>query len=128
MQIGEIAKRTGFSPDTLRWYEKIGLIQLNKRSRGENNYRVYDAATLDRLLRIKQIKALGFTLKEVSALLLLDEIDELNCHSVSNIMGTKLAEIDRQIAELQALKARLIGAKSSCTGNCSEVLPPSSNS
>ena len=125
MLIGEIAKRTGFSTDTIRWYEKIGLIKLDKRARGPNNYRVYDQKVLARLLLIKQIKALGFTLKEVEDLLILDAIDDLNCNSVLEIMEPKLKVIEEKIAELEKLKSSLIKFKENCQGNCKEAFQQS---
>ena len=121
MQIGEIANRTGFSVDTLRWYEKIGLIQLEKGSRGENNYRNYDQKTLERLLLIKQIKSFGFTLKEVQELLFLDEMDELKCNSVNELIEPKLKKIEQKIEELQMLRLKLLDAKECCSGNCREL-------
>ena len=121
MQIGEISKRTGFSRDTIRWYEKIGLIRLDKKSRSENNYRNYDQRTLDKLIFIKQIKSFGFTLKEIADLLFLEEMRELKCSSVSEIIDLKLNKIDQKITELQNLKSKLIKGKKGCSGNCREM-------
>lgn len=122
MLIGEISNLTGFSKDTIRWYEKIGLIKLDKKARYDNNYRNYDKKIADQLLLIKQMKSFGFTLKEVEELLILDKIDELNCGNVSEIMDPKLKVIDEKIRELQNLKSRLVLARTSCTGNCKEAL------
>ena len=121
MQIGEISKRTGFSRDTIRWYEKIGLIRLDKRSRSENNYRNYDQKTLDKLIFIKQIKSFGFTLKEIADLLFLEEMNTLKCSSVSEIIDLRLRKIDEKIAELRNLKSKLVKGKEGCTGNCKEM-------
>ena len=128
MQIGEISKLTGFSRDTIRWYEKIGLIKLGRQSRGKNNYRNYDQKTLDKLMFVKQIKSFGFTLKEIADLLLLEETNDLNCSSVLKIIEPKLKMIDEKIAELQDVKSKLIKGKESCSGNCRELLANSSNS
>lgn len=122
MQIRDVARISGFSKDTIRWYEKIGLIELDQQSRNSNNYRVYDQATLDRLIHIRQLKAFGFTLKEVETLLLLQEVGSVNCLSVLEIVEPKLELIDQKIEQLKALKSRLIKTKEDCTGNCMEML------
>ena len=122
MRIGEVAKRTGFSKDTLRWYEKIGLIHLDRKSRSENNYRSYDAKTLERLLDIRKLKYFGFTLKEVQEFLFLEEIEALSCPSVSEKLAAKIQGIDQQIAELQKLKSRLFHVKENCSGDCKAAL------
>lgn len=122
MQIRDVARISGFSKDTIRWYEKIGLIELDKQSRNSNNYRVYDQATLDRLIHIRQLKAFGFTLKEVETLLLLQEVGSVNCSSVLEIVEPKLELIDQKIEQLKALRSRLIKTREDCTGNCMEML------
>lgn len=122
MRIGEVSQRTGFSQDTLRWYEKIGLIQLDKHTRTDNNYRFYDQKTVDRLLDIRQLKTFGFTLKEIGELLFLEEIDELNCPSVAAKLDPKLESIDKKIAELEKLKIRLLQVKENCSGDCKAAL------
>lgn len=114
-------KRTGFSRDIIRRNEKIGLIKLDKGSRSENNYRNYEQKTLDKLIFIKQVKSFGFTLKETAGLLFLDETNELNCSSISEILEPKLKMIEEKITELQNLKSKLIYAKQSCSGNCKEL-------
>jgi len=118
MQIGEIAQLTGFSKDTIRWYEKIGLIQLDKKNRTENNYRNYSNENLKRLLDIKQMKAIGFTLKDIEHIFLLDKHEEVNCGNVGKVVENRLEKIAQKIAELQDLQMKLIRVKSSCRGNC----------
>lgn len=118
MQIGEVAKRTGFSTDTLRYYEKLGLIHLSRQQRGENNYRQYDQNLLDRLLLIKQSKSLGFTLKEIKLLLELEEEELLECNSVGELMDAKLTAISQKIQALQEIQTRLLSVKALCEGDC----------
>ena len=118
MQIGEVAKRTGFSPDTLRYYEKLGLIELGRQKRGENNYRQYDQELVNRLILIRQTKAFGFTLKEIKHLFELEEIDLLECTTVGEMMHAKLEAIEKKIKELQEIQQRLLNAKSLCEGDC----------
>jgi MerR family Zn(II)-responsive transcriptional regulator of zntA len=65
MQIGELAQRVGVSPDTIRFYEKQGLLDDSLYSRHANNYRMYGEAAVERVLLIKQAKRFGFTLREL---------------------------------------------------------------
>lgn len=122
MLIGEIAKRTGFSKDTLRWYEKIGLIKLDRSDRRENNYRVYDQKALEQLLLVKTMKTFGFTLKEAKTFLELDEKKEVECGSMSEILNAKIKSIDEEIQRLSVLKEKITLAKTSCEGDCKEAL------
>lgn len=62
-QIGEVAARSGLTPDTLRYYERLGLLSPAGRTSG--GFRVYSQQTLERLRFIKQAQALGFTLREI---------------------------------------------------------------
>jgi len=122
MQIGAIAKQSGFSKDTLRYYEKIGLITLNKKLRGENNYRIYDGSILQRLTTIKQLKQIGFTLKEIKDLLRKGELDMISCATVGTIVQPKLAKIEQQILELQTQQAKLLRLMQLCDGDCMTTL------
>ena len=65
MLIGELSKRTGFSHDTIRFYEKKGLIETNKKDRRGNNYKEYTETVYNKLVLIKTVKELGFTLNEI---------------------------------------------------------------
>jgi len=65
MLIGELSKRTGFSHDTIRFYEKKGLIETNKKDRRGNNYKEYPETVYNKLVLIKTVKELGFTLNEI---------------------------------------------------------------
>ncbi len=121
MLISEVAHQTGFSKDTIRWYEKIGLIKLDKTARTENNYRNYNTEIVTRLHLIKQMKSFGFSLDEVKDLLVLIGLDDLICDNVSKIVDPKILAIERKITELQQLKSKLILAKEKCSGNCIEL-------
>lgn len=118
MLIGELSRATGFSADTIRWYEKIGLINLDKQSRSENNYRNYSPAIQERLLLIRQIKSFGFTLKETKELLMLDKSEELTCDSIAIILEGRLTKIEEKITELKLLKNKLVSIKTNCDGDC----------
>ncbi|MEM6805950.1 MAG: MerR family transcriptional regulator [Bacteroidota bacterium] len=122
MKIGEIAQKTGFSRDTLRWYEKIGLIKSMKKSRGDNNYRKYDEATLERLLYIRKLKLFGFTLKEIEHIFDLEEGEALICSNVSDMIDKKQQAIEEKIQELRQIQTKLTALQNSCQGNCRETM------
>lgn len=107
MRIGELAKKSGLSIDTIRFYEKKGLIDVELFSRKSNNYRDYSEDSLERLMLIQQAKRLGFTLAEIQQWIRDFESDQLTADEKQNILGQKLAQIDNQIEELQSMKAYL---------------------
>ena len=122
MQIGEIAKQSGFSKDTLRYYEKIGLIQLTKQQRGANNYRIYDGRILQELDLIKKLKNVGFTLNEIKDLKRMGALDMISCGTVGPLVKEKLTKIEEQLAELKEQKRKLLLLMQSCKGDCSTCL------
>ena len=101
MRIGELAKKSGLSIDTIRFYEKKGLIDVELFSRKSNNYRDYSEDSLERLMLIQQAKRLGFTLAEIQQWIRDFESDQLTADEKQSILGQKLAQIDNQIEELQ---------------------------
>ena len=107
MQIGELAKKSGLSIDTIRFYEKKGLIDVELFSRKNNNYRDYSEDSLERLMLIQQAKRLGFTLAEIQQWIRDFESDQFTADEKQTILGQKLAQIDNRIEELQSMKAYL---------------------
>ena len=122
MRIGEVARLTGFSVDTLRWYEKIGLIALDQDGRTARNYRHYSEEVLARLFLIKQVKALGFSLKEIQLLLDLEDEESLSCESVSQVVHQKIEQVEHKIQALQKIHSKLSHLVHTCTGNCKEQI------
>ena len=114
MRIGELARRTGVRVETIRWYEKAGL--LEEPGRSASNYREYDKASLDRLTFIKRGRDLGFSLDQVSQLMSLTRSPGENCATVDAIAVQHLTAIDRKIADLTALRRELTGLVDSCAG------------
>ena len=108
MQIGELAEATGISRDTLRYYEKRGLLVAR---RGSNGYRDYPAEAADWLRYIRTAQALGFTLQEIEAdlpLLTAPAGDgAATAAALRAALQAKLAEVDRRIDGLQALRGQL---------------------
>lgn len=118
MLIGELSRNSGLSRDTIRWYEKIGLIGRDSTSRDTNNYRVYGQEALEKLLLIKQSKSFGFSLKEIKDMLELVASENLNCDTVAPIIDSKLAVIDEKISLLQSIRTRLVELRKECVGDC----------
>jgi MerR family transcriptional regulator, copper efflux regulator len=104
MQIGEIAAATGISRDTLRFYEKRGLLTAR---RGGNGYRDYPPEAVDWLRYIRTAQQLGFTLKEIEADLPLLAAPEASAERLREALQAKLADIDARIAGLTALRGEL---------------------
>ncbi len=105
MFIGTVAAQLGFTARTLRYYEQLGV--LPPAARTLSGYRVYDEAAVQRLTFIAKARSLGLTLKEIRQILALRERGRLPCAAVQRLLRAHIARIDRQIAQLQALKADL---------------------
>ncbi len=114
MLIGELSKACGLSRDTIRFYEKHGLIAAGKKERRFNNYKEYSEETLKRLLSIKRLKGFGFTLNEVSELLDMSEVNEATCKNVSHKIDEKILLINQKIKELKAVRKQLSDGKQNC--------------
>ena len=106
MKIGEIAKLTGLKVETVRYYEGEGLIGAPRRNGG--NYRLYDRSHLERLTFIKRSRDLGFTLDQVRDLLRLADDPRGSCDAVDEMAVLHIAEIDRKLADLQALRGEIV--------------------
>lgn len=122
MLIGELSKKSGFSQDTIRYYEKIGLVKLKGGNRLANNYKEYPEAVLRRLHTIEELKGLGFTLKEIKEMLDLREEGELDCRTHTNDVLQKIKAIDEQIERLQKLRQHLRNILSLCPDPCQIML------
>jgi len=105
LNIGALAKATGTKVETIRWYERVGLLPAPGRSPG--NYRTYGKVHLGRLSFIRRARSLGFSLEQIRALLDLAEDRERSCDAVDVIAREHLDEVDRKIADLQALRREL---------------------
>ena len=106
MLIGELSKRSGFSRDTIRYYEKIGLIEVPK-ARREHNYKDYPEEILQQLLVIKKYKSLGFTLEQIRELLVLQSIKVLKIEKLIELVELKITGVDEEIEKLHAIKLKL---------------------
>ena len=112
MKIGELAMATATKVETVRYYEKIGL--LTPPARTVSNYRSYGSEHLARLSFIRRARDLGFTLDSVRELLDLSDQKNGSCEAVDVIATSHLASIERKIADLSALQEELSRVLGSC--------------
>lgn len=103
--IGDLAKATDTKVETIRYYERIGLLPTPARTAG--NYRSYSSEHLERLSFIRRARDLGFSLDQVRELLGLADETDRSCEAVDAIARAHLIEIDRKIADLAALRREL---------------------
>lgn len=103
--IGDLAARSGTKVETIRYYEKAGLMPQAARTAG--NHRAYTQAHADRLAFIRHSRELGFPLDSIRALLALSDDPERPCAQVDVIARTHLAEVRHRIDRLRALEAEL---------------------
>ncbi|HKO14810.1 MAG TPA: heavy metal-responsive transcriptional regulator [Gemmatimonadaceae bacterium] len=101
-KIGELARRSGAAPDTLRYYERVGLLAPSGRT--EAGYRRYDEAALERLAFIRRAQALGLTLAEVRDIIAIADEGRSPCEHVQAALTRHLDEVDARIAELRLLR------------------------
>ncbi|ODU20418.1 MAG: MerR family transcriptional regulator [Sphingomonas sp. SCN 67-18] len=113
LTIGELGRATATKVETVRYYERIGL--LPKPGRTTGNYRAYTQADLERLSFIRRSRDLGFPLDQVRALLELADRRDQPCATVDALARTHLAEVERKIADLLALRRELSGLLEQCS-------------
>ena len=112
MKIGELGSATATNVETVRYYEKIGL--LPPPARTSANYRAYGNEHLARLSFIRRARDLGFTLEAVRGLLTLSDDKAQSCEAVDSIARIHLTEVERKITDLAALRRELDRVLGSC--------------
>jgi Cd(II)/Pb(II)-responsive transcriptional regulator len=112
MKIGELAKAAGLPVETVRFYEKQGL--LRAPARHENNYRRYDEQALQRLRFIGNCRALDMSLEEVRMLLDFIEHPHADCSPVDSLVAEHLGHVRQRMADLRALEKQLELLQSAC--------------
>lgn len=113
--IGELAEKCNVNKETIRYYERLGLIP--KPSRTKSGYRIYTEQTVDRLNFIKRIQELGFTLNEIDKLLGVVDRDEAKCRDMYDFTVYKIEDIQRKIQDLKRIEEMLIDLKERCPSN-----------
>lgn len=102
---GELAKMCGVSPDTIRHYERVGV--LPGAVRGSNGYRRFPRESVERVQLVRKALSIGFSLEELARILRQRDAGSPPCRNVRAMAGEKLAGLDRQIAEMIAMRADL---------------------
>ncbi|MFN2409768.1 MAG: helix-turn-helix domain-containing protein [Halomonas sp.] len=113
--IGELASRTHCKPETVRYYERIGL--LPDASRNEGNQRRYSETTVQRLMFIRHARDFGFSVDAVRELLDMADHPTRPCHQVDSLARRHLAEVESRIQRLTVLREELERTVAQCDGN-----------
>ena len=114
LKIGQVARQSGVGVETVRFYERRGL--LEEPPRGASGYRQYGPDVVDRIRFIKRAKELGFTLKEINELLELRLDPEGNCDEVRRRAEQKILDIEIKLKQLRAMKRALSNLVCACSG------------
>lgn len=112
MKIGELARAAGTQIETVRHYEREGL--LSEPVRSAANYRIYDASHLERLSFIRQCRALDMNLDEIRVLLRVKDAPGDSCTEVNALLDEHIAHVDARIRELQGLRVALKSLREHC--------------
>jgi len=114
LTIGRVSKSTACKVQTIRYYEKIGLIPLPDRTDG--NQRVYETTHIERIRFIRHARQLGFSLSAVRDLLSLSDSPNQTCEAADAIARIQLLEVEQRMARLQSLKLELERMIEQCRG------------
>ncbi|MBE9156450.1 heavy metal-responsive transcriptional regulator [Nodosilinea sp. LEGE 06152] len=105
MLIRELSRATGVPASTIRYYERVGLLQAPQRSKAQ--YRLYGKPDVERLRFIQKAKRLGLSLTEIGQIIALRAGGTPPCQQVKAMVSSHLQQLDQQIAELQAFRQEL---------------------
>jgi Hg(II)-responsive transcriptional regulator len=114
LTIGQVGRRAGVGVETVRFYEREGL--LERPARGASGYRQYGEGAVARLRFIRRAKELGFTLKEVADLLALRQGPDVTCADVKQKALAKIADVEAKIRDLARIRQALLAVTAPCTG------------
>lgn len=114
MKIGELAKKAGCQVETVRYYEREGLLPAPARSEG--NYRLYGAQHLERLVFIRNCRTLDMTLEEIQRLLALRDLPHESCAGINSLVDEHIEHVQARIDSLQALRDQLTELRDRCNG------------
>ena len=117
LKVSQLGARAGVSADTVRYYDRLGLLPATERS--ESGYRLYDERAVARLRQIRQAQAMGLRLSQIAELMRTLDGGECPCEETVDAMSERRAEIDAEIARLTALRDQLDAAIAAGeTGEC----------
>lgn len=114
MKIGELAQKTGMQVETVRYYEKEGL--LPRIGRTDSNYRVYTDAHIERLLFIRHCRSLDMTLDEIRILLHFRDMPDESCERVDALLDEHISHVAERIHDLKKLEKQLKNLRKQCHG------------
>ncbi|MCL4822319.1 MAG: heavy metal-responsive transcriptional regulator [Vicinamibacteria bacterium] len=122
MKIGDLAERSGVSRDTIRFYEREGLLPPPLRT--ASKYRFYATEDVGRVLFVRQAQALGLTLEDIRELIRLETLRTPGeCQRVAAILRERIEAIDGRLADLAAFRLRLARSLERCEGADGEACP-----
>jgi DNA-binding transcriptional MerR regulator len=117
MKIGEASRRSGVTIDTIRFYERRGV--LSAPVRRPSGYREYGEDTIGRIRLARRMQSLGLTLDEIIDALAAHDTGRATCESERWRLDAVLERVDARIAELKALRREVVSARTACeTGHC----------
>jgi Cd(II)/Pb(II)-responsive transcriptional regulator len=112
LKIGDLARRTQCPAETIRYYEREGLLAAPGRTAG--NYRVYGHEQIERLAFIRHCRSLDMTLDEIRQLLRLRDIPEKSCDATHALLDAHIAHVSARLAELKLLERQLKALRQRC--------------
>ena len=112
LTVGKIAKAAGVGVETLRFYEREGI--LDAPARTSSGYRLYDTGAVDRIRFVHRAQALGFTLREIRELIVLDSQPDASCDDLREAADHKLALVQSKIDDLERMRLGLTTLLASC--------------
>ena len=112
LTISQLAEKAGIPTTTVRYYERIGLVEPEDRS--ASNYRLYSRASLDKLRFIKAAQAIGFTLEDTRALLTDESGSPPKCGPVQGLIEDRLADVEERLKDLRHVRKVLKSALEQC--------------
>lgn len=115
MRIGELARATGTKAETIRYYEREGILPAADRT--DSNYRDYSNEHLQALSFVRRARQLGFSMAQVRELLALSDREDKPCADVDRLVQSQLVEVDRKICDLTALRNELGRLLQSCNAD-----------
>lgn len=115
MRIGELGRATGVDVETIRYYEKAGLLQSPARS--GNGYRAYGPVHLERLAFIRHCRALDISLADVQRLLEFVAHPEADCRDIDRLIDAQLERVQARLASMRALEQQLLVLRGRCGVN-----------
>ena len=119
LRIGEVATRADVSVDTVRYYERQGLLPVAPRTSA--GYRVFTSEAVDRVLFIKQAQELGFSLSEIGSLVVNNGVSD--CKRIHELLSVKLTELDVRLKRMRQFRGKL----THYLAECEEVLQKNGN-